>query len=137
MEQNLNTTVDKSLINDFNILQGSLDFNSTNNLKNDSASDDLNSANEDDLSENDKDHKSGRWHPSEHFRFIKGCLQHGNNWKKVSKYFKLGMVDYKYYKYYKWDGLKIALVKGGGLMTGTILISRHLHLFACLILQFL
>jgi len=25
----------------------------------------------------------GRWHPNEHYRFIRGCILHGNNWKKV------------------------------------------------------
>lgn len=37
------------------------------------------------MSESD-DHdgyKTGRWNPDEHYRFIKGCLQFGNNWKKV------------------------------------------------------
>lgn len=37
-----------------------------------------------DLSENNELYRSGRWQPSEHIRFIKGCLQYGNNWKKVS-----------------------------------------------------
>ena len=33
------------------------------------------------------EYKTGRWHPSEHVRFIKGCLQYGNNWKKVNNYY--------------------------------------------------
>jgi len=37
----------------------------------------------DENSENYGNYKTGRWQPSEHFRFIKGCLLHGNNWKKV------------------------------------------------------
>jgi hypothetical protein len=36
--------------------------------------------------ENQEEYQTGRWHPSEHSRFIKGCLLHGNNWKKVIKY---------------------------------------------------
>jgi hypothetical protein len=36
------------------------------------------------VSENNDTYKTGRWHPSEHYRFIKGCLMYGNNWKKVS-----------------------------------------------------
>jgi hypothetical protein len=43
---------------------------------------------EENLSGNDnsdnEEYRTGRWHPSEHVRFIKGCLQYGNNWKKVS-----------------------------------------------------
>jgi hypothetical protein len=33
--------------------------------------------------EDDGKFKNGRWLPCEHLRFIKGCLLHGNNWKKV------------------------------------------------------
>ena len=36
-----------------------------------------------DLSEQNDLYRTGRWQPSEHVRFIKGCLQYGNNWKKV------------------------------------------------------
>ena len=39
---------------------------------------------ENDLTEKNEEYRTGRWHPSEHYRFIKGCLQYGNNWKKVS-----------------------------------------------------
>lgn len=39
---------------------------------------------ENELSEMNEEYKSGRWHPDEHYRFIKGCLQYGNNWKKVN-----------------------------------------------------
>ena len=35
--------------------------------------------------ENTKNLRTGRWHTKEHFRFIKGCLMYGNNWKKVKK----------------------------------------------------
>ena len=29
---------------------------------------------------------NGRWGKSEHIRFLGGCLQYGNNWKKVETY---------------------------------------------------
>ena len=31
---------------------------------------------------------SGRWGKEEHVRFLQGCLQYGNNWKKVETYVK-------------------------------------------------
>ena len=31
---------------------------------------------------------SGRWEPKEHIMFLGGCLQYGNNWKKVEAYVK-------------------------------------------------
>jgi len=31
-----------------------------------------------------KKYNNGRWHLSEHFRFIRGYILYGNNWKKVS-----------------------------------------------------
>lgn len=34
-------------------------------------------------SDQNENYKTGRWHPNEHTRFIKGCLLYGNNWKKV------------------------------------------------------
>ena len=46
---------------------------------------------EDNLSENlseQNDLQNGRWKQEEHFRFIKGCLLFGNNWKKVKNYVK-------------------------------------------------
>ena len=46
---------------------------------------------DDNLSENlseQNDLQIGRWKQEEHFRFIKGCLLFGNNWKKVKKYVK-------------------------------------------------
>lgn len=52
----------------------------TNDL-NKGSSDDFMSDNE--ASEMNEDYKTGRWHPDEHHRFIRGCLQYGNNWKKV------------------------------------------------------
>ena len=43
------------------------------------------SADEDNSKENDDDgdYKNGRWEKLEHMKFLKGCLLHGNNWKKV------------------------------------------------------
>lgn len=44
---------------------------------------------EDSLSQdnsNNENYRNGRWQPCEHYRFIKGCLQYGNNWKKVSPF---------------------------------------------------
>jgi len=29
------------------------------------------------------DYRTGRWEKVEHLKFLKGCLLHGNNWKKV------------------------------------------------------
>ncbi len=29
------------------------------------------------------EYKNGRWEKIEHLKFLKGCLLHGNNWKKV------------------------------------------------------
>ena len=34
-------------------------------------------------SEGNDGYKTGRWNADEHYRFIKGCLHYGNNWKKV------------------------------------------------------
>lgn len=34
--------------------------------------------------ESSGEYRNGRWHPNEHYRFIKGCLLYGNNWKKVN-----------------------------------------------------
>ena len=51
------------------------------NDRNKGSSDDFLSEN--DPSEMNEDYKTGRWHPDEHYRFIRGCLQYGNNWKKV------------------------------------------------------
>ena len=31
---------------------------------------------------------NGRWNINEHIRFLGGCLQYGNNWKKVETYVK-------------------------------------------------
>ena len=31
---------------------------------------------------------NGRWEPKEHIMFLGGCLQYGNNWKKVEAYVK-------------------------------------------------
>ena len=31
---------------------------------------------------------TGRWELNEHIRFLKGCLQFGNNWKKIESYVK-------------------------------------------------
>lgn len=40
--------------------------------------------------DDDSFNKNGRWSPQEHFRFLKGCLLFGNNWKKVNvKLFRL------------------------------------------------
>lgn len=41
--------------------------------------------NDDDDSDNEDNtnYRNGRWLPCEHIRFVKGCLAHGNNWKKV------------------------------------------------------
>ena len=39
---------------------------------------DLNKHNEEELA-----YKTGRWTSGEHYRFIKGCLLFGNDWKKV------------------------------------------------------
>lgn len=36
------------------------------------------------FTQNKEFHNTGRWTQNEHFRFIKGCLLFGNNWKKVS-----------------------------------------------------
>jgi hypothetical protein len=44
-----------------------------------------NSDSVDSNNEEDGNYKTGRWHPNEHKRFIRGCLQYGNNWKKVNK----------------------------------------------------
>ena len=43
-----------------------------------------NLSNENKSNDEEGNFKSGRWHPQEHERFIKGCLLYGNNWKKVS-----------------------------------------------------
>ena len=46
---------------------------------------------DDNLSENlsrQNDLQNGRWKQEEHFRFIKGCLLFGNNWKKIKNYVK-------------------------------------------------
>ena len=43
----------------------------------------INFQNEDNSSRN-----SGRWGKEEHVRFLQGCLQYGNNWKKVETYVK-------------------------------------------------
>lgn len=36
------------------------------------------------FTQNKEFYNTGRWTQNEHFRFIKGCLLFGNNWKKVS-----------------------------------------------------
>lgn len=48
-------------------------------------SDKENSADDDNSKENDEngEYKNGRWEKLEHLKFLKGCLIHGNNWKKV------------------------------------------------------
>ena len=46
---------------------------------------------DDNLAENlsrQNDLQNGRWKQEEHFRFIKGCLLFGNNWKKIKNYVK-------------------------------------------------
>jgi len=30
-----------------------------------------------------KNYNNGRWNQNEHYKFLKGCLLFGNNWKKV------------------------------------------------------
>jgi len=54
-------------------------------LKKDQSSDE-NSAEEDNLNPNaeNRNCRNGRWGKKEHLRFLKGCLLHGNNWKKVN-----------------------------------------------------
>jgi hypothetical protein len=48
------------------------------------SSEDLSEANLSNLEMSESNHyRTGRWQPTEHVRFIKGCLQYGNNWKKV------------------------------------------------------
>jgi hypothetical protein len=42
------------------------------------------SINDNSREEDSSQFRTGRWHPNEHIRFIKGCLLFGNNWKKVS-----------------------------------------------------
>ena len=37
-------------------------------------------------SESKESYRNGRWHPTEHSRFVKACLIFGNNWKKVRKF---------------------------------------------------
>lgn len=77
MNQNLNNIERKIKIeNPQNILNN-------NQIKTESLSDDIGSGNDLSVSENNEDYRTGRWHPSEHYRFVKGCLLHGNNWKKV------------------------------------------------------
>jgi hypothetical protein len=81
MSQNLNEENKKKVI-------GVIKFENPDNIqktminKTNESSDDLGSVN--DMSENNEDYRTGRWHPTEHYRFIKGCLLHGNNWKKVN-----------------------------------------------------
>lgn len=36
--------------------------------------------------DNDSGNNNGRWAKDEHLRFLAGCLQYGNNWKKVETY---------------------------------------------------
>lgn len=57
-------------------------------LKNERSNED-NSAEEDNSRENEEngDYKNGRWEKQEHLKFLKGCLLHGNNWKKVNLLF--------------------------------------------------
>lgn len=38
--------------------------------------------------EDNSSRNSGRWGKEEHVRFLQGCLQYGNNWKKVETYVK-------------------------------------------------
>lgn len=45
---------------------------------------DLSQDYEDSANEDTSKYRNGRWLPFEHIRFVKGCLAHGNNWKKVS-----------------------------------------------------
>jgi hypothetical protein len=47
-------------------------------------SDDMSMGNDSEENENNEQYRTGRWHPTEHLRFIKGCLMHSNNWKKVN-----------------------------------------------------
>jgi hypothetical protein len=48
------------------------------------SSDELSEENLSNLEMSESEHyRTGRWQPTEHVRFIKGCLQYGNNWKKV------------------------------------------------------
>lgn len=54
------------------------------NKQEDSSEEGVNSGNSSREEENDQ-FRTGRWQPQEHFRFIKGCLMYGNNWKKVRK----------------------------------------------------
>ena len=34
-------------------------------------------------------YSTGRWNQNEHYRFIKGCILFGNNWKKVKYKFRM------------------------------------------------
>ena len=84
MSQNLNDQDRKKILSSMKIENPENNYNE-NIVKTDESSEDVVSAN--DLTANNEDYRTGRWHPSEHFRFIKGCLQHGNNWKKVINQF--------------------------------------------------
>jgi hypothetical protein len=74
------------------------DFNFTRNLNTIRAEmmNNINDHNEldDSLSQdnsNNENYRNGRWQPCEHYRFIKGCLQYGNNWKKVITFLILNL----------------------------------------------
>jgi len=60
-------------------------LNNLNKLNNQTENEKANSVQE--SSEEDfKKYNNGRWHLSEHFRFIRGYILFGNNWKKVSNF---------------------------------------------------
>lgn len=60
------------------------DNNSIDNNNESGFNSSVNNEDLDNSKEDESNFKTGRWHPQEHKRFIKGCLLYGNNWKKVS-----------------------------------------------------
>ena len=60
-------------------MENHLDVNRPDNTEHDKANSLQDSSDED-----FKKYNTGRWHLSEHFRFIRGYILYGNNWKKVS-----------------------------------------------------
>lgn len=75
--------------------------NTAKKQKPDDSSDDMMSGNEmSNEDENNDQYRTGRWHHSEHLRFIKGCLLHGNNWKKVKNFKQIIYLPYLFYFYF-------------------------------------
>ena len=62
-------------------------------IKKDNTSFDYSSGNENSKdNENNGDYKTGRWEKNEHYKFLKGCLLYGNNWKKVKIFFFVKLI---------------------------------------------